>query len=170
MAPRDPTGVEDLRELARYIDPSLQPTLSELPALFAATVYGDSIKETVSKLRQEGASDASISHEVSHVIAPPDPEAGAVTTQGVPVESHQALQAEVEQLKQLVGQLHAEANPQEAHPPVSVADQALQDEVNQLRGLVDSLSVQAASQQHPTASSEPVPSEDVAPPTPPRES
>lgn len=157
MTPRPPTGIEDLRELARYIDPALQPSSLEAPAVLAALVYGDSIRDTIKQLRQEGASDASISHEVSHVIAPPDPEAGATVTTGVPVESHQALQAEVDQLKQLVAQLHADQHPQEAQPAVSVADQALQDEVNQLRGLVDSLSVQAASQQHPTAASEPVP-------------
>ncbi len=169
MASRPATGVETLREISRYIDPALQPSSLEAPAILAALVYADQVdglSDKIAELRKEGASDASISHEVSHLIAPPDPDAGAVVTQGVPVEAHQALQDEVTQLRQLVNDMHDQANPKQTVAPTSPQDQALQKEVNELRDLVASLSVSAAAEQHPTATVEQLPADDPTTPPP----
>lgn len=172
MAAREPTAVEALRETAQYIDPALQPTLNELPALFAALVEGarsSAIGETVEKLKGDSASLAEIRQEVAHVIAPPDPDAGATVVQGVPPEAHQAVLDELAQMKESIRELREAQSPAPASTgvPLTPAGQLTpeQMELQTLREKLQSLRSQAATAQHPTASSEPVPDDvDTTPP------
>lgn len=164
MAPRDLTAVEQLRETGRYLDYSLLPTLNELPAIVAALAYDKDgkVSELVDQARKDGKGDPEIAHDVSHLIAPPDPDAGATVTQGIPVAQHQQLQAEVQQLRALVEQMSIQ-NVQAAQGPpeapvgsapggISAAGQlsADQQELQDLREQVQQLRVQAAAGQHPT--------------------
>lgn len=105
MAARDATLLEQLREVGQYIDHSLLPAQNEIPGVLAALIYGPDLQSKIRQLRQDGNSDVEIAHEVSHTIAPPDPDAGATVVQGIPVEQHQALVTELAELRGIVERL-----------------------------------------------------------------
>lgn len=165
MAAREPTAVEELREVAHYVDPALQPTLGELPALFTAFVEkarNSGVFDAVADLRKEGASDAEIRQEVAHSIAPPDPDANATVVQGVDPASHQQVVDELASLKQAIAELRSQRQPVQSNTsvgPVANPDElsAEQQELQQLREEVQSLRLQSATAQHPTATVEQVP-------------
>lgn len=146
MAPRPQTAVESLRDLAQYVDPSFHPTLAEVPGLLAALLENvhshGALADKVDELRKAGTALSDARHEISHLIAPVDEQAGATVVQGAPSEQVAALQAQVAELKSLLDQ------PLPASPD--------QLELQTLREQVQSLQIQAAAGQHPTADSEPI--------------
>lgn len=148
--PGKPTKLQELAALGRYIDPSLLPSHNELAQVVGALIYGDTLSSYVSELRSSGSSDVEISHDVSHVISPPDPSA-------VPPDpvDYQNLEAEVAQLRQQVAQLTQGSQPQQ--PQLSQSPLASEPTPEQVAAQeAQSAQIQQATEQHPTAASEPV--------------
>lgn len=193
------TRLSLLRDFGQHVDYSQQPTLAELPAVVSALVYRDVIGPVIASGQADHKTHAEIVHDVSHAIAPPDPDSNAAVVQGIDPASHAKLQAEVDELKAFVQQMREQnAALQPAAEPVDplaelraqveqlkadaagpaqvpmqpAAEIARPDALSQvadprdaelleLRQQLERLQVQAATQQHPTGDSEPIPHPDT---------
>lgn len=161
MAAREPTVLENLRELGRYVDGSLKPSQNEIPDIIAGILYKDVIGDHVAEARADGQGDTQIMADVAHLIAPPDPDAGATIVQGVPPEAHAQVLSELAALKDQIAEIRSsQAQP---GPGITGAGQLSpeQQELQELREMVQSLAAERATANATTATVESIPPENT---------